>query len=118
MKEKLKKIYLKLTTIILLLTSRISFADDNPFPSVDTGGKDILHATGSFMDTALKYITIGVGGFLIVVAIGVLYSRLREDSRDKEHGNMVMTMLMVAVVAVVGFVLIGIGWTAFNKAIT
>lgn len=117
--KKMKKLNTKLSHWYFLFLSiflnGVSYASDqDPFPAIDTGGKDILHATGGFMDTMLKYITIGLGGLLIVIAIGVLYSRLREDSKDREHGNMVMTMIIVAVVAVVGFVLIGIGWSAFN----
>ena len=54
---------------------------------------------------------------LILICIGVIIHRLREDSREKDHGNLVMMFTLLALGLTIGFVLIGIGWTAFSTTI-
>lgn len=112
----IQKYYHVAITFLLLLANRSVFADDDPFPTINTSG-DITHTIGSNMETAFKYILIGTGGLLIIICITVLIHRLREDHRDREFGSLIMTFIFLAVGALVGFLLIGIGWTAFNTQI-
>lgn len=106
---------LSLIVFLLFVNSKV-FADSDPFPTISTNG-DVTHTIGSSMETAFKYITIGTGGLLVIVCITVLIHRLREDHREREFGSLIMTFIFLAVGALVGFLLIGIGWTAFNTQI-
>ena len=42
---------------------------------------------------------------------------MREDSREKEHGNLLMTFVFIGLGCTIGFLLIAIGWKAFNAQI-
>ncbi len=101
----------------LLIASRLAHADDNPFPSITVNGGDVVQVAGTHMETAMKYTTIAVGGILIMICLGVIIHRLREDSREKDHGNLIMTFVLLALGVTLGLVLIGIGWTAFSTTI-
>ena len=103
-----------------LLISEKAFArgDSNPFPSLSgnvTG--DVVQTVGSHMETMLKYMLMGGGGLLIIICLGVLVHRIREDNREKDHGNLIMTFVILALGLTIGFILIGIGWTAFSTEI-
>ena len=91
--------------------------DNNPFPSITVEGGNFEQTVGTHLEMALKYALIGVGGLLILICIGVLIHRLREDSREKDHGNLIMTFILLAIGITIGFILIGIGWTAFSAQI-
>lgn len=109
--------YTKLGAMVGLLLTGHVFADDNPFPNVDIGSGDVVQATGSKMETALKYGLIGGGGLLILICLGVIIHRIRDDSREKDHGNLVMTYILLALGLTIGFVLIAIGWKAFSTPV-
>lgn len=91
-----------------------AIADDDPFPSITTSSGDVVTTTGSYMETTLKYALIGAGGLLILICLAIIVHRLREDSREKDHGNLVMTFILIALGLTLGFIMIGIGWTAFS----
>jgi hypothetical protein len=112
-----KKYYLSFMTLIMLFLSNAAFADNNPFPDIDIGSGDVVDIAGKKMQLALKYTLMGVGGVLVLIGIMTLINRLREDNRDKEHGNLLMSMIMIALCLVVGFILIAIGWKAFSQNI-
>lgn len=115
--KKVKILFVYLLSNLLILP--YVFADgDNPFPNIDIGGGDVISTGGTYMEKAFKYTLIGVGGLLIVIGIAVLVHRLRDDSRDKDHGNLVMTFILVALSITFGFVLIAIGWKAFSANIS
>lgn len=105
--------------IIFIFYTASAFAgnDNNPFPSIPVDNGDFEQAVGSHLETAMKYALIGVGGLLILMCIGVLIHRLREDSRERDHGNLIMTFILLAIGITIGFILIGIGWTAFSAQI-
>ena len=88
-------------------------ADDDPFPSLKTTG-DVITTAGTHMESALKYGLIGGGGLLIIICLAIIIHRMREDSKEKDHGNMVTTFILLALGLTLGFVLIGVGWTAFE----
>ena len=100
-----------------LMVSTVAKADDDPFPSISTKGGDIVATAGSHMQAALKYALIGTGGFLILICVAIIVHRLREDSREKDHGNLLITFVLISFGITLGFILIGIGWTAFNTQI-
>ena len=77
----------------------------------------MVEVAGKKMQLALKYTLMGVGGVLILIGIITLINRLKEDNRDKEHGNLLMSMIMIALCLVIGFILIAIGWKAFSQNI-
>ena len=112
-----KKYYFDVLAFFLLFSSGITFADNNPFPDIDIGTGDVVEAAGKRMQVALKYTMLGIGGVLVLIGIITLVNRLKEDNRDKEHGNLLMSMIMIALCLVVGFILIAIGWKAFNQNI-
>ncbi len=90
-----------LTTLTLALPS-LAFADDtNPFPEVDVSG-DVTSTTGTNMERALKYACLGIGGILVIIGILVLIHRLNEDSKTKEHGNLIMTIVLVGFCLTIG----------------
>jgi hypothetical protein len=115
LKTNVKAYYWTFITGLLFLP-KLSFADDDPFPSISTNG-DVMQTAGTSMETALKYLLIGAGGLLILICLGILVHRMRDDSRDKDHGNLIMTFILLALGMTLGFVLIGIGWTAFSAQI-
>lgn len=116
--KSLSNYYWKLLGIFLLAISDLARAgNENPFPSVTVDG-DIIKASGTKLQMGLKYATIGTGGILVLAGIGVILHRMREDAREKDHGNFLVTFIMVALCETVGFALIAIGWKAFNTSIT
>jgi hypothetical protein len=102
---------------ILFFIPSIGFADDNPFPHIDIGDGDVVQAIGSHIQTTLKYALVGGGGILICVTIAVLIHRLRDDSKDKDHTNLVSTFILSALTVTFGFILIAVGWKAFSTDI-
>jgi nitrate reductase gamma subunit len=98
----------------LFLLSPLVIADEDPFPTITTSSGDVVTTTGSYMETTLKYALIGGGGLLILICLAIIVHRLREDSREKDHGNLVMTFILIALGLTLGFIMIGIGWTAFS----
>lgn len=114
------KYYSVLGTLTLATCANTAFADDtNPFPSIGGGGNNgnVVQTAGTTMESAMKYLSIGLGGLLILICLGVIIHRMREDSREKDHGNLIMTYVLCALGMTLGFVLIGIGWKAFNTQI-
>ena len=119
-----KKLYKKILIWIYIFIPFISsfipsivFADDNPFPHIDIGDGDVVQAIGEHMQTTLKYALVGGGGILICVTIAVLIHRLRDDSKDKDHTNLVSTFILSALTVTFGFILIAVGWKAFSTDI-
>lgn len=118
--EKIRNRFVLPASCLSLLISEKAFArgDSNPFPSLSgniTG--DVVQTVGSHMETMLKYMLMGGGGLLIIICLGVLVHRIREDNREKDHGNLIMTFVILALGLTIGFILIGIGWTAFSTEI-
>lgn len=123
----IRTLHKKIQPYLTLFTSTLSFfinqkafarGDSNPFPSLSgnvTG--DVVQTVGSHMETMLKYMLMGGGGLLIIICLGVLVHRIREDNREKDHGNLIMTFVILALGLTIGFILIGIGWTAFSTEI-
>jgi hypothetical protein len=117
-KNKVNSAYTKAGVFMSLLGTGTVFADDNPFPDINIGGGgDVVQATGSRMETALKYGLVGGGGLLILICLGVIIHRIRDDSREKDHGNLVMTYILLALGLTIGFILIALGWKAFSTPI-
>lgn len=115
--EVFNNCWLEVMIFITLFLSNTAFADNNPFPDIDIGSGDVVSVAGKKMQTALKYTLLGVGGVLVLIGIITLVNRLKEDNRDKEHGNLLVSMIMIALCLVVGFILIAIGWKAFSQNI-
>jgi len=91
----------------------------DPFPSPPTtGGGDVVATAGGIMQEALKYGLIGGGGLLVIICVAIIVHRMREDSKERDHGNLVMTYVWCALGATFGFVLIGFGWTAASASIS
>jgi hypothetical protein len=112
--------YQRLIGSWLYLISQTAFAwgDSDPFPRLaGNANGDVVQTIGTHMETMLKYALVGGGGLLILICIGVLVHRIREDNREKDHGNLIMTFVMLALGLTIGFALIGIGWTAFSTEI-
>ena len=87
---------------------------DSPFPKIDIGNGDVITAVGSHMEAGMKYAMIGGGVIMMLVGIGVIMHRLREDSTNKDSGNFIMTLILAGVAITVGIILITIGWAAAN----
>ena len=95
-----------------------AWGDSDPFPRLSGNASgDVVQTIGTHMETMLKYALVGGGGLLILICLAVLVHRLREDNREKDHGNLIMTFVMLALGLTIGFVLIGIGWTAFSTEV-
>jgi hypothetical protein len=110
----IREYYLRFAVSTLLLIPRWSFGDDgDPFPVVD-GDKsgDVIKTAGGKMESAVRYTLIGAGSILIIICLAVIVHRLREDNREKDHGNLVITFILVALGLTFGFILIDIGWSA------
>lgn len=96
----------------------LAWGDSDPFPRLSGNASgDVVQTIGAHMETMLKYALVGGGGLLILICLGVLIHRIREDNREKDHGNLIMTFVMLALGLTIGFALIGIGWTAFSTEI-
>ena len=113
-----KNKYYLATGSLILLSSGTAFADSNPVPSITTSSGDVVTTAGTNMEEAMKYLSIGLGGLLVLVCLGVIIHRMREDSKERDHGNLIMTYVLCALGMTLGFVLIAIGWKAFNATIT
>ena len=102
---------------VLLGFDKISFADtpgggDDPFPSIDVQNGDVVQAVGQHMETGMKYAMIGGGIIMMLVGIGVIMHRLREDSTNKETSSFLTTLIIAGLAITIGIILIAIGWSA------
>lgn len=110
----LKSKYTLIAGSLLLFFNKIVFAapGDDPFPQINIQGGNVVQATGTQMESGMKYSLVGSGILMILIGIGVIIHRLREDTNNKESGNFVTTMIMAAVAITVGIILIAIAWAA------
>ena len=106
--------YERFIAFLMLILSGSAFADDNPFPNIDIQGGDVVQAVGSNMETDMKYAMIGGGTIMMLVGIGVIMHRLREDSTNRETGSFLTTLIIAGLAITVGMILITIGWAAAN----
>ena len=60
----------------------------------------------------MKYSMIGGGIIMMLVGIGVIMHRLREDSANKDTGSFLTTLVIAGLAITVGIILIAIGWNA------
>lgn len=112
--SRLIKILKHMVPLCLSLYSTLVFAGNNndPFPAIDIQGGDVVQAVGRQMETGMKYAMIGGGVIMMLVGIGVIMHRLREDSTNKETGSFLVTLVISGVAVTVGIILIAIGWAA------
>jgi len=109
----IKNKYYAFTAFIFSLMTGTAFADaDDPFPKIDIGNGDVVTAVGSHMETSMKYAMIGGGVIMMLVGIGVIMHRLREDSATKETGSFLTTLIVAGLSITVEIILIAIGWNA------
>ena len=114
---KRNKYYAALSFLMLFL-SGAAFADTDPFPKIDVGNGDVVNAVGTRMETSMKYAMIGGGVIMMLVGIGVIMHRLREDSATKETGSFLTTLVVAGLSITVGIILIAIGWAAASYQAT
>jgi hypothetical protein len=114
----IKNQYCLFTGSLMLLMSGVLFADGSgdPFPKIDVQGGDVVKAVGQHMETSMKYAMIGGGVIMLLVGIGVIMHRLREDSANKDAGSFLTTLIIAGLAITVGIILIAIGWTAASYA--
>ncbi len=100
--------------LLLLFWNNFAFADsgDDPFPNIDVQGGDVVQAVGQRMEVSMKYAMIGGGIIMMLVGIGVIMHRLREDSTNKESGSFLTTLIIAGLAITIGIILIAIGWGA------
>jgi len=111
--SKLKRLFFYGVSFLLLLISRNSFADSgSPFPTITTSDGDIVKAVGGHMEVGMKYALIGGGIIMLLVGVGVIAHRLREDTTNREGGNFLVTLVMAGIAITAGVILLSIGWTA------
>ncbi len=108
------KFYYTLMGFIIMLIQGNAFAggNNNPFPKININGGDVVQAVGSHMEVSMKYALIGGGVIMMLVGIGVIMHRLREDSANKETGSFLTTLILAGLTITVGIILIAIGWSA------
>ena len=96
-----------LTSCLALISqTALAWGDSNPFPKLSGNASgDVVQTIGTHMETMLKYALVGGGGLLILICLGVLVHRIREDNREKDHGNLIMTFVMLALGLTIGFAL-------------
>ena len=112
--QSLKLIYYLIIGLVSLSLSHTTLAasGDDPFPKIDIQGGDIVQAVGTHMETSMKYSMIGGGIIMMLVGIGVIMHRLREDSANKDTGSFLTTLVIAGLAITVGIILIAIGWNA------
>lgn len=98
--------------ILLFSNYAIGSPGDDPFPKIDIQGGDVVKAVGTHMEASMKYAMIGGGIIMILVGIGVIMHRLREDSINKDTGSFLTTLIISGLAITVGIILIAIGWSA------
>ena len=84
----------------------------DPFPTIDVGNGDVVTAIGTHMETSMQYAMIGGGIVMLLVGMGVIMHRLREDSANKDTGSFLTTLIVSGLAITVGIILIAIGWAA------
>ena len=104
--------YDRFIVFLMMFLSGSVFADDDPFPNIDIQGGDVVQAVGTNMETGMKYAMIGGGTIMMLVGIGVIMHRLREDSANRETGSFLTTLIIAGLAITVGMILITIGWAA------
>ncbi|PIQ43245.1 MAG: hypothetical protein COV52_01890 [Gammaproteobacteria bacterium CG11_big_fil_rev_8_21_14_0_20_46_22] len=112
--SKIKDKYYTCMAMLMLLMTGSAFAanGDDPFPSIQVQDGDVVKAVGTHMETSMKYSMIGGGIIMMLVGIGVIMHRLREDSANKDTGSFLTTLIISGLAITVGIILIAIGWGA------
>jgi len=112
--SKIKYKYYTCMAMLMLLMTGSAFAanGDDPFPSIQVQDGDVVKAVGTHMETSMKYSMIGGGIIMMLVGIGVIMHRLREDSANKDTGSFLTTLIISGLAITVGIILIAIGWGA------
>lgn len=104
--------YLLIGLTTLFINHSALATGDDPFPAIDIQGGDVVQAVGTQMETSMKYSMIGGGIIMMLVGIGVIMHRLREDSANKDTGSFLTTLVIAGLAITVGIILIAIGWNA------
>lgn len=114
LQRALTKAFYSLISLVTLSITHTALASpgDDPFPKIDIQGGDVVQAVGSHMETSMKYSMIGGGIIMMLVGIGVIMHRLREDSANKDTGSFLTTLVIAGLAITVGIILIAIGWSA------
>lgn len=115
--SKIKDKYYTCMAMLMLFMTGAAFAapsaaSDDPFPSITVKDGNVVNAVGSNMETSMKYAMIGGGIIMMLVGIGVIMHRLREDSANKDTGSFLTTLIISGLAITVGIILIAIGWGA------
>ena len=113
--QSLRLIYYSIVGLISLSLTHIALAaapGDDPFPKIDIQVCAVVQAVGTHMETSMKYSMIGGGIIMMLVGIGVIMHRLREDSANKDTGSFLTTLVIAGLAITVGIILIAIGWNA------
>ena len=113
--SKIKDKYYSSMALLMLFLTGSAFAagsGDDPFPSIQVTDGDVVKAVGTHMETSMKYSMIGGGIIMLLVGIGVIMHRLREDSANKDTGSFLTTLIVSGLAITVGIILIAIGWGA------
>ncbi len=112
------KYYTLMGTLLFLVSSTVfAYTGDDPFPKIDIQGGDVVKAVGTHMESSMKYAMIGGGIIMMLVGIGVIMHRLREDSANRDTGSFLTTLVISGLAITVGIILIAIGWSAASYQI-
>ncbi len=118
--ELIKNKYVTAMGVITLFISGNVLADNssNPFPSIDVQNGDVVKAVGTHMEDSMRYSMVGAGIIMLLVGIGVIMHRLREDSSNKDTSSFITTLVIAGLAITVGIILISIGWSASNYQVS
>lgn len=103
--------------VLLITPSVFASSSSSPFPTLSVNDGDVVKEVGGRMEMGLKYALIGGGIVMILVGVGVISHRLREDSTNKESGNFIVTLVMAGIAITVGIILLTMGWKAASFSV-
>lgn len=118
LKNKFYDFYYLVASFLFFMSMSVFANDDDPFPKIDIQGGDVVQAVGAHMETSMKYSMIGGGIIMMLVGMGVIMHRLREDSTNKDTGSFLTTLIISGLAITVGIILIAIGWGAASYQIS
>lgn len=98
----------------LLFTPVLALAGDNPWDDgtgAATKHESIVKYVGGKAEEFFKWGFALLGVILIAVGIIIIIHRLNMDAREKEHANLMWTIVMVMACIGIGLALIIFAWT-------
>lgn len=117
--KSVDKRILSISVWAVLIFNKVTYAAADPFGDMNIQAANLEQKAGSTTSTTLQYVLIGIGVLLCAIGAIKLIGIATKDRADKDdHGNSLISILILVLCVFLGLVLIGIGWNGATATVT